>query len=110
MPFVVGPWIEGRERLGERACVLPVGVCIDVSVNNLRQSMCLSDETNCWFVRGLRNLVFVGLKFFFLVLGSLASSSSSAANMSAMFVVDVQLKDVSGRARGQDRHLSTRGY
>lgn len=30
--------------------------------------------------------MFVGLKFFFLVLGSLASSSSSAANMSAMFV------------------------
>jgi hypothetical protein len=110
MPFVVGPWIEGRERLGERACVLLVGVYIDVSVSNLRQSMCLSDETNCWFVRGLRNLVFVGLKFFFLVLGSLASSSSSAANMSAMFVVDVQLKDVSERARGRDRHLSTRGY
>jgi hypothetical protein len=40
---VVGPWIEERERLGERVCVLLVGVYIDVSVSDLRRSMCLSD-------------------------------------------------------------------
>lgn len=41
-------------------------------------------------MRGLRNLVFVGLKFFFLGF-SLASSSSRAAKMSAIIVV-VELK------------------
>jgi hypothetical protein len=57
-------------------------------------------ETNCWFwfVRGLRNLVFVGLKvFFFLALGSLASSSSRAAKMSAMMVCAIE-RELSGEA------------
>jgi hypothetical protein len=52
--------------------------------------------------------VFVGLKvFFFLVLGSLASSSSSAANMSAMFVVVELMRE---RERGGQRSRYTCRY
>jgi hypothetical protein len=51
--------------------------------------------------------VFVGLKLlFFLVLGSLASSSSNAANMSAMVVVVELMRE---RERGRLRYTSMCG-